>query len=384
MNYLFTVDTDWLRQDHRIHLHFLAKYLSEKGHGVYVLDFPDLYYRTGKEDYPQNAYDATTGAYVFRPTFTKLSHLDRYAAAKNAGKVITKIDESVGIDRVINGGVTYIHALLKLDQPLVYFPTKLVPTMAFAKNSLARQMAQKYEGQFAHKAKLILTLTEDMKAHLIRRGITHHKIEVIHTGVDLEMFTPQSPSSPGDVNVLYLGELRENCGLERFIKSIPYAKEMCPEIIYTLTGYPRPEIYLKTLKTLAEETGHPESIRFQPSVSHKETPPVINNADICVITLPPTGNNHVAFPLKTMEYLACGVPVLSTPLKGVQTAFEGVSPGIVYADYSTDTYGEALGTLAKDSKLRETLGKASRKVAEKRGWNTIWNVATGYFEDLTE
>ncbi|MBU2559243.1 MAG: glycosyltransferase, partial [Bacteroidetes bacterium] len=222
------------------------------------------------------------------------------------------------------------------------------------------------------------------KAHLIRQGVTHHKIEVIPTGVDTEMFTPEPPAAHEGVNVLHLGDIRANSGLEMFIESILHAKETCPEITYTLVGYPSSATFLAALKTQAEATGFSESIIFNPAVSHEKTPNTINNADICVITLPPNSVNHSAFPLRIMEYMACGIPVLSTPLNGVQNAFEGLSSGIVYADYQAEVYGEALGTLAADPDLREMLGQASRSAAELRDWRMVWKEVEGYLEGILE
>jgi glycosyltransferase involved in cell wall biosynthesis len=70
-----------------------------------------------------------------------------------------------------------------------------------------------------------------------------------------------------------------------------------------------------------------------------------------------------------LEALACGVPVVSTPVSGAEDALgpfpDGRRPGTV-AGWEPEHLADAIRTLLTDHELRARMGEAARERAEER------------------
>ena len=76
------------------------------------------------------------------------------------------------------------------------------------------------------------------------------------------------------------------------------------------------------LRKLASELGISEQVVFTGFVSYENLPRYLKVADVAVNTLQPTLVANVAFPNKVLQYMAAGLPVVSTKLDGLFSVFE--------------------------------------------------------------
>jgi glycosyltransferase involved in cell wall biosynthesis len=79
--------------------------------------------------------------------------------------------------------------------------------------------------------------------------------------------------------------------------------------------------------------GLTEKVIFTGFVSYQELPRYLSIADVAVNTLEPTLVANVAFPNKVLQYMAAGLPVVSTKLDGLEQVF-GERAGITWASDS--------------------------------------------------
>jgi glycosyltransferase involved in cell wall biosynthesis len=77
-----------------------------------------------------------------------------------------------------------------------------------------------------------------------------------------------------------------------------------------------------------------------------------------------TANNSL------LEGLACGLPVVSTPLRSVQ-AYVGEGPAILVERNDPDGFVEAIRSLCADPDRRARMGKAARARAEELAWPRV-------------
>ena len=82
-------------------------------------------------------------------------------------------------------------------------------------------------------------------------------------------------------------------------------------------------------------------------MSYEDLPRYLKVADVAVNTLQPTLVANAAFPNKVLQYMAAGLPVVSTKLKGLTKTF-GEYSGISWAADSKEVVGNAI-KLAKHS-----------------------------------
>jgi glycosyltransferase involved in cell wall biosynthesis len=85
------------------------------------------------------------------------------------------------------------------------------------------------------------------------------------------------------------------------------------------------------LRKLVQNLGIQDQTVFTGFVGYKDLPKYLKIADVAVNTLQPTLVANVAFPNKVLQYMAAGLPVVSTRLQGLHQTF-GEDSGIAWAE----------------------------------------------------
>ena len=95
----------------------------------------------------------------------------------------------------------------------------------------------------------------------------------------------------------------------------------------------KPEINLRVLivgeeggltkpKILAQKYGISNKVVFSGTVPYNQVPYYISCMNICLIPFKKGAVAENAFPLKLLEYMACGKPVISASLSGIKEAVQ--------------------------------------------------------------
>ncbi len=153
-------------------------------------------------------------------------------------------------------------------------------------------------------------LVNDMAA----LGMDRSKITLHRTGLDADLFRPYDRKMcrdqlnlPRDVPVLVtVGALIPRKGQKFAIEALA----QLPDAILLLAGKGSDQA---ALKSMAERLGLADRVRFLGAVPHGELPIVLNAADVFVL---PTASEGLAN--AWVEALACGTPVVTTPIPGAQ------------------------------------------------------------------
>lgn len=167
-----------------------------------------------------------------------------------------------------------------------------------------------------NQADRIFCYTKKDKYRVRELGVSS-SIEVISNGIDTERFTPEGPASKridatGPV-VLFVGRLVEGKRPEVVIESFAEVRASLPEAELYLCG----EGPLQSeLRELAAEHNIREAVTFLGQVPYEEMPAVYRGADVLVLPSRAEG-----VPRTIMEALASGVPVVSSNLSQVRSAF---------------------------------------------------------------
>jgi glycosyltransferase involved in cell wall biosynthesis len=82
--------------------------------------------------------------------------------------------------------------------------------------------------------------------------------------------------------------------------------------------------------------------------------------DVCIVPFETSAISDSAIPLKLFEYMACERPVISTPIKGVESI---AGDSILYAK-EVDDWADVITKLFEDERLRTGLGRRGRKIVE--------------------
>jgi len=127
---------------------------------------------------------------------------------------------------------------------------------------------------------------------------------------------------------------------------------------------------LNHLKLLAEELSISDKVFFLGYVNYTEVPKFLSAADIAVSYIPIIPAFDAQPPVKTVEYLACSLPVIATDTKGNKRFIVHEWNGLLTKD-DPDSLSKAIVRLAQDANLRATLSRNARSSVKNYDWTTI-------------
>ena len=203
-------------------------------------------------------------------------------------------------------------------------------------------------------------------------GVKEELIFDAPVGADLEAFKPgldgqwvkEKYNIKGEL-VLYVGQLHGAQYADLFIKAINVILHKHQGASFMIVG----EGFLEhKLKRLALDLGLREKIIFTGAVAHKDIPYYIAAADICVAPFKETEVSCCKSPLKIVEYLACGKPVVAGLVGEVRNMAGGCA--ILTEEGNFHSLAEGILKLLDDRDLREALADGARaRIEKKYNWN---------------
>ncbi len=153
-----------------------------------------------------------------------------------------------------------------------------------------------------------------MKVRVIPNGVDTDKFKPIKREMAKEWFESRFHELDPELNIIYLGRLSPEKGVEYLIKSAEYLKK--GKIFIAGDGEQRGE-----LEKMAAKYG--DRIRFLGRVKHDDVPMLYNAMDVFVLP----SVSMEGFSNSMLEALACGLPVVATPV--------GASPEVIDDRFGT-------------------------------------------------
>lgn len=183
---------------------------------------------------------------------------------------------------------------------------------------------------FLKKADSFSFITETLKSEVEKEFKFHFPDDVIwSSAVNTELFKvlPHKREDTKPLHFFYHGHITIKRGILTFINAFAQVIEDGNKDIFLTIAGDGPE--LEFIKKSTDDLGIKEHVRFLGLQPYEAMPGLINEADICVSPLPNRIEWNVSSPLKVFEYLACGKPVLLTPIPAHRDVL-GDMDGIIY------------------------------------------------------
>ncbi len=198
---------------------------------------------------------------------------------------------------------------------------------------------------------------------------SRHNFQVIHDGLDLEKWearltgwdrlTSRHELGVGadEVVVVLLGTVCERKGQHDLVTALA---QLPPEIAGRLRCFivgDRPGDYSRRLAALVHQL--PPALRHRVHVigETRDVARYYQAADLFVCT-----SRVESYPRVTLEAMACGLPIISTPVFGLSEQLVDEVNALLYQPGDTAALAAALARLAGVAALRETMGSRSRAV----------------------
>lgn len=141
---------------------------------------------------------------------------------------------------------------------------------------------------------------------------------------------------------------------------------------------------LVNLKNLAESLNMENDVIFTGYVDYESMPAYLNAADIAISYVPITPQYDLQPPLKTVEYLASGLPTIATDTLGNRGFIKDGYNGLLVDD-DIVSLADAMTKLIENEELREKFKKNSRNSVFEYDWkNIVENKLIPVYEKVLE
>jgi glycosyltransferase involved in cell wall biosynthesis len=133
--------------------------------------------------------------------------------------------------------------------------------------------------------------------------------------------------SASDFTIAYLGSFFYFSGLTQVIRDFAEASADDPSLYFLLIGGGEQE---EELRGLAKSLGVESKVKFTGYVRYEDLPKYLSVASVAINPMEILDVSNYALPNKVLQYLALGMPVVSTKLLGLHSIF-GDDSGISWA-----------------------------------------------------
>ena len=223
-----------------------------------------------------------------------------------------------------------------------------------------------------HLADAIICPSNVTRDYIASLGPSRKLVTVIPNGVSPSDFsvTPLPIREGREPVLLYIGTLADWQGLDIVIKALPKILELQPVKLH-IVGRGRSR-QRKMLAKQIRKLGLEDHVTVQPAVPHHEIPELISQADICVAPLSLNDRNVTqgACPIKVLEYMAAGRPLLASNMPIVRELVREDVDGLLFSPNDPNDLARQATLLLKDVELSQRLAEsAAAHVREKFTWH---------------
>ncbi len=215
---------------------------------------------------------------------------------------------------------------------------------------------------------LVVPVSTEVERRLLDGGLPQRKMRTVANGIELGPFEARTKAerrrirkdvfdaTDKHVVITNTGRYATQKAQHHIVHMAAKLKATHPHLRFGIIGYGERE---PELRSLIAEHGVHEQVRLL--LKRKDVPDLLMASDIYL-----NCSNWEGMPLSTIEAMAASLPLVCTATEGITALVPDGRNGIVVPVGDTARMAEAIARLADDTKLRASMGKTSRQLAEDR------------------
>lgn len=351
------------------------------GNSVYVVDIPDpgkfsLSSKIHETVYNYHRIYEDANVTLLRTPIIPMKGLSRLSAYVTSYKFIKNTLQEKKIDvvllySVVNNAKAAIKACKELKIPIVHRTFDIIHDLI--REKYLRKRVLEIEKAIYPNLGRVLVNTPYMKTWAEEIGAK--SVDVVPQGIDPNIMKPLPPDTKlrhslglkdSDRVIMYLGSIESFSGLDFLIERIPFILQNIPDFKLLVVGGGG---HLKNVQQQVKKLHLDNNVVFTGFVPYIEVPRYCSLAEICVNTFRITSMTDRLSPLKIFDLLACGKPVLATPLKGLLHDFPEEIEIMFYADLKD--FDKKIMSLLKEKELNKVGEKGREYVIRNFTWQKV-------------
>jgi len=199
-------------------------------------------------------------------------------------------------------------------------------------------------------------ISPESKALIKELGLEKHKNKLLPEGarfIDVTRYTIKKKLSERGNIVGFIGRLRREKGVVEFVEAIPFVARDKKDVEFLIGGSGDLLDWVKE-ECKRIENGNNIKITITEFIKEEEFPNYLNELKLLVL---PTQHAE-GLPTVILEAMACGAPVLATPVGGIPDVIKDGKTGFIMEDNSPECIAENILRVLNHQDLEEIVKNA--------------------------
>lgn len=271
-------------------------------------------------------------------------------------------------------------AALGLGKPLVYemrssWEDAAVSSGVTTEGSWRYRASRWLDTLVLRRAQAVTVICEGLRRDVQSRGVPEGRITVIPNAVDAEQFQPPGISSQsakkrwelqGRTVIGFIGSFFTWEGLGLLLEALPEIQRLRKDVALLLVGGGLEEA---SLRQQAARLGVTADVVFAGSLPHSAIAEAYAAIDLLVFPRLRMRLTELVTPLKPLEAMAMGKPLIASDVGGHRELIEDGKTGILFAAGDADALARAVCRLLADVSLATRLSREGMQfVRTRRSW----------------
>jgi len=256
--------------------------------------------------------------------------------------------------------------LIKSGKKVIYDVHEDVPRQILSKHWIPvfvrkkiSRIFEKYEDRAASKLSSIITATDVIRDRFI---VNNKHCCSVKNYPDLNEFPSPGPFKDRKNEIVYIGSITRVRGVFEMVRSLKWVDTQ-----FNLAGDFQPVSIHEEIEKLPGW----EKVNELGNVYREQARILLDRSRVGLVTLHPIVNYLDALPVKMFEYMAAGIPVVTSDFKLYKHIIESDNCGICVDPLNPQQIADAINYLLNNEEVAEEMGKNGRRaVEEKYNWES--------------
>ena len=377
MKILFVHEVSWFSKV-VYEIHDFPELLSLQGHEVHFLEFEENNSRAHWKSVNSAETRSHAGSKVdvISPPHLFSGILRRLAAVVIQPIIFIRLLKKIGPDVVVTysiptSGWQVVAICKRKDVPVIVRAIDISHKLRKTRFEAIIKRAERFVYRHADH---VCANNEALREYCMRLGASPTKSSVIYPGVDLNRFTPAQPSialqnklgiKPTDKVLLFMGTIFRFSGLVELLTELAPSLRIDSALKFLILGDGED---FERLQQLAKTLGLLDQAIMPGRIEYDLLSEYLQLGDVALLPFKQELVTHGALPGKVLQYLACGLPTIATPLDGLMSMIPSGN-GLIYENDLTQMANLAIDLANNQNRRQEISDLGIKLMSELCDWD---------------